>query len=138
MFDALRLSIRDSVRDYLGTDALPRMESTMSDWLTVLNGLVTQTSEASAAQQASFLNLHNGINRLDSQIADLRQQLADALANQGTVTPEMQALADQISTSLGDMKTAADTADDGFEPVAAPTEPTTSEEPAPMGDEPTA
>jgi ABC-type transporter Mla subunit MlaD len=138
MFDQLREHIRTGVRSYLGTDALPRLESTMSDWLTVLNGLVTQTSEASAAQQASFLNLHNGINRLDGQIADLQQQLADALANSGTVTPEMQALADQISTSLDDMKTAADTADDGFEPVAAPVEPTTPVETAPVGDEPTA
>lgn len=114
--------LRTRIRAYLGTDTLTRMEQTMSDWLTVLNGLVNQTTEASAAQRASFLNLHNGINSLGGQISDLQQQLADALANSGTVTPQMQALADQISTSLTDMKAAADTADDGFEPVTEPSE----------------
>jgi uncharacterized phage infection (PIP) family protein YhgE len=114
------LSLRTRLRAYLGTDLLPLLESQMTTMLELLTGLTNQTAEASAAQQASFLNLHNGMNRLAQQVTDLRQQLADAAANSGQVTEEMQVKANEISESLADMKKAADTADNGFEPVEEP------------------
>lgn len=113
---------RNVLRRYLGTDTLPRLENTMGDILTLLNGLVTQTTEATAAQQASFLNLHNGLNRQEQAIRDLTARLDEAVANNGQVTPEMQELANRIQAGLTDIKTAADTADNGFEPVEVPTE----------------
>lgn len=135
-------SLRIRLRAFLGTDHLPPLESQMTTMLELLNGLLNQSKEASAAQQASFLNLHNAVGRLDSQVADLRQQLADAAANGDSVTEEMQVLANDITTSLGDMKKAAETADDGFEPVEEPTEGTepgtdVPAEPAPADETPT-
>lgn len=134
------MNLRTRLRAYLGTDRIPLLESSLmaNEILTLLNGLLNQSKEASAAQQASFLNLHNAVGRLDSQVADLRNQLA----NSGTVTEEMQTLANDITTSLGDMKKAAETADDGFEPVEEPTdgtEPGTDmlAEPAPADETPT-
>jgi hypothetical protein len=118
-------SFRDRLRAYLGTDTNPRIEEHMAnEILTLLNGLVAQTSELSATQQASVVNIHNGFERMNTSIRDLSQQLADALANDGKVTPEMQAAADQIQSALADIKKGAETADDDFEPVEAPTEPT--------------
>lgn len=123
------LSLRDRIRAYLGVDALQRIEETMAtEFLTMLQGIAAQTSELTATQQASFVNIHNAINRQTQQITDLRQQLTDALQNQGKVTPEMQAKADEIAQSLADLKKGAETADDGFEPVEEPTEPAPGDE----------
>nr|WP_221374382.1 hypothetical protein [Actinoplanes polyasparticus] len=107
------MDLRDRIRAYLNTDRLPRMEQNMADWLTTLNGLVQQTTAASAAQATSFSNLQGAIGRQTADIAELRRLLEQA----GEVTPEMQALAAQIGQSLDDMKKAAETADNGFEPV---------------------
>jgi hypothetical protein len=107
------LPIRACIRRYLGTDHL---EEHVTSMLELLNGLVAKTTEASAAQQASFLNLHNGMNRLTQQVTDLRAQLAAG----GEVTEDMQVLANSITESLSDMRKAADTADDGFEPIEEP------------------
>jgi outer membrane biosynthesis protein TonB len=108
-------TFRSRVRAFLGLNALPRMESTMTSMLTLLQGLSAQTSEASAAQQASFLNLHNGLDRLSQNVRDLQEQVAN-----GDVSPEVQALATQLSENLTTIKKAAETADDGFEPVEVP------------------
>ncbi len=138
------MSLRCAVRRYLGTDHTPAihrrldaLEAKMADFLTLLNGLAAQSEEATAAQQASFLNIHNALNRQGQQIADLQQQLADAVAAQGRVTPEMQAKADEIAQSLADIKKGAETADDGFEPAEEPVEPVPPAEPVPdvPGDE---
>lgn len=107
-------SLRDRIRRYLGTDN-PRMENTMATMLELLTGLTAKTTEASAAQQASFLNLHNAVDKLTTNVARLEQLVRD-----GEASEELQTLATQISENLGDMKKAADTADDGFEPVEAP------------------
>jgi hypothetical protein len=127
---SLRASLRDAVRHYLGTahidtipDHLHRMENTMAQWIDVLNGLVAQTEAASAAQATSFSNLQGAINRQTADIAELRRLLDDAAQNAGEVTPEMQAKVTAIATALDDMKKAADTADNGFEPVETPEEP---------------
>ncbi len=132
------------LRQLLGTDHLPRinrkldtLELAMADFLTLLNGLAAQSSEASAAQQASFLNIHNALNRQGQQIADLQQQLADAISAQGRVTPEMQAKADQIAESLADIRRGAETADDGFEPVEEPATEVPAEPEVPAVEEPT-
>jgi regulator of replication initiation timing len=118
-------AFRTRVRRYLGTDVIPRLEALMAnEILTLLNGLVNQTTEASAAQQASFLNLHNGLTRQEQAIRELTAQLAAAVEGNGKVTPEMQEVATRLSESLADIKKAAQTADDGFEPVEEPTEPT--------------
>lgn len=123
--------LRSGLRRYLGIEHihehLQRMENTMANWQNVLNGIVEQTTAASAAQATSFHNLQSAIDRQTGQLADLAQQLADAVANNGEVTPEMQAKVDQITQSLTDMKDAADAADNGFEPVEEPTEPTQPE-----------
>ncbi len=92
----------------------------MSEILTMLHGLVAQTTEASAAQQASFVNLHNGLTRQEQAIRDLTAKLAEAVESNGKVTPEMQEIATRLQESLTDIKKAAETADDGFEPVEAP------------------
>lgn len=122
-------SLRDRIRGFLGTDQIASLhrrldaqEATMTTMLDLLNGLVSKTTEASAAQQASFLNIHNALNRQGEQITDLQRQLREALENQGEVTPEMQAKADEIAQSLADIKRGAETADDGFEPVEVPDE----------------
>jgi hypothetical protein len=139
---SLRESLRDAVRHYLGTahidtipDRLHRMEQTMATWTTVLNGLVEQTTAASAAQATSFSNLQGAINRQTEAIADLQRQLAEA----GEVTPEMQARVAEISAALDDMKKAADTADNGFEPVdEAPEQPSeTPDNEVPVEEQPT-
>lgn len=118
--------LRNAIRRYLGTkqalNHISDLEERMATWLTVMNGLVEQSTAASAAQQTSFANLHNGQVRQEQQIAEFKQMLADALAKNGEVTPEMQAKVDEISQTLTDMKNAADTADDGFEPVEEPTD----------------
>jgi hypothetical protein len=122
-------ALRTAVRRYLGTGTLPRMESNMTSMLTLLQGLSAQTSEASAAQQASFLNLHNALDRLSQNVRDLQEQVAN-----GDVSPEVQALATQLSENLTTIKKAAETADDGFEPVEVPEdgdEPTVPVEPTP-------
>jgi hypothetical protein len=122
------LALRTRLRAYFGTDRIPHLENLMAnEILTLLHGLVSQSTEATAAQQASFLNLHNGLNRQEQAIRDLTAQLAAAVEGNGKVTPEMQELATRLSTSLDDIKKAAQTADDGFEPV---------EEPAPGTDAP--
>lgn len=129
---------RARLRRYLGTDTLPRMERTMANWLTVLNGLVEQTTAASAAQAASFSNLQGAINRQSTAIADLQKQLADAVANGADVPADMQAKVTEISQALDDMKKAADTADNGFEPVEDEEPETPEGEPTapPITDEP--
>lgn len=114
--------LRDHIRRYLGTQTIPNhladLEERMTTMLELLNGLVTKTTEASAAQQASFLNLHNAVGKLTTNVARLEQLVRD-----GETSEELQAVAAQIRTNLDDMKRAADTADDGFEPVEAPTDP---------------
>jgi hypothetical protein len=119
-------ALRTKVRAYLGTDTLPRMESQMTTFLTLLTGLAEQQSAASAAQQASFLNLHNALGKLEQSVRDLQQAVTD-----GQASDEVAAVAAQISENLTAMKTAADTADDGFEPVVEPTDPGTPTEPTP-------
>jgi hypothetical protein len=123
MINDPRHPIRDDLRRFLGTadllTALHRMENTMATWQTVLNGLVEQTTAASAAQATSFHNLQGAIDRQGDQIDELKALLADG----GEVTPEMQAKADEISQALTDMKAAADAADDGFEPVVEQPQP---------------
>ncbi len=120
------MSPSERVRRWLGTDQIASLtdrfnaqEATMTTMLELLTGLVTKTTEASAAQQASFLNLHNAVDKLTANVARLEQLVAN-----GDATEEMQTLATEIRTNLDDMKKAADTADDGFEPVETPTEPT--------------
>ena len=112
-------SLRTRLRAYLGTDHLPRIEDRMTTFLTLLTGLAAQQQEASAAQQASFLNLHNAVDKLQQSVIDLQTAVAN-----GEVSDEVQAAATAISENLATMKKAAETADDGFEPVEAPTEPT--------------
>ncbi|WP_250029775.1 hypothetical protein [Paractinoplanes maris] len=126
------VSLRSRIRAYLGTDTLPRMEQAMATWTTVLNGLVEQTTAASAAQATSFTNLQNAITRQTTAIGDLQSQLETAVANGDSVPEGMQAKVVEISQALDDMKKAADTADNGFEPV----EETPAEEPVevPGGD----
>jgi len=135
-------SLKQHLRTYLGIAGLhhhiDELESNMADWNTVLNGLVEQTTATSAAQATSFSNLQNGLNAQGDQIRELRQLLDDAIANQGTVTPEMQAKVDEISQSLTTMKDAADSADNGFEPVEPvepeqPTVPVTPDDTTPAG-----
>jgi uncharacterized phage infection (PIP) family protein YhgE len=109
--------MRTWLRRYLGLDTL---EETMATWTDVLNQLVAQTTAASAAQATSFSNLQAAINRQGTEIAELR----DLLANGGEVTGEMQAKVDAIAQSLIDMRTAADTADNGFEPAPDDEDPT--------------
>lgn len=129
--DHLGTLIRKSLRGLLGTDGIQRIEALMAtEILTLLQGLAAQTTELTATQQASFVNIHNAINRQSEAITDLTRRLEDALANNGKVTPEMQEAANKVSTALADLKKAAETADDGFEPAEAPTE-----EPAAPGDE---
>jgi hypothetical protein len=122
------MGLRATIRVYLGTDRIPYLfdhlrgiEATMAnEILTLLQGLASQTAELNATQQASIVNIHNGFERLSANIRDLSQQLADALASNGAVTPEMQAAADEISQALADIKKGAETADDDFEPVEPP------------------
>jgi hypothetical protein len=124
---------RTRIRALLGTDTLPRIEALMAnEMLTLLQGLAAQTAELNATQQASVVNIHN------ASIRDLSQQLADALAADGKVTPEMQAAADQIQTALADIKKGAETADDDFEPAEDPAddEPAGGDVPADGGDTP--
>ncbi|WP_213004864.1 hypothetical protein [Paractinoplanes toevensis] len=116
-----RLSLKHRIRRYLGTHLLPHLEDHMTTFVTLLNGLAAQQQEASAAQQASFVNLHNAIGRLDQSVRDLEQAVAN-----GDASPEVEAKAAEISQALADMKSAADTADNGFEPVEEPP----AEEPA--------
>lgn len=92
----------------------------MADFLTVLHGIADQTSELNATQQVSALNIHNALTKLEGSVADLKQQLADALANDGAITPEMQNLIDDINTGLGTVKQNITTMDDGYEPVEPP------------------
>jgi hypothetical protein len=116
-------SFQARVRRWLGTDTLQRIEELMAtEVLTLLQGLVSQTTEASAAQQASFVNIHNALNRQDTAIRDLTTRLNEAIESNGRVTPEMQEAASQVSAALADLKKAAETADDGFEPAEEPTE----------------
>ncbi|MGX6605646.1 hypothetical protein ACWKSP_26460 [Micromonosporaceae bacterium Da 78-11] len=112
-------SLRTRLRAYLGTDPNPALEATMTTFLTLLTGLAEQQQAASAAQQASFLNLHNAVDKLTQSITDLQTAVAN-----GDVSDEVQAAATAISENLTTMKKAAETADDGFEPVEVPTEPT--------------
>jgi hypothetical protein len=106
--------MRTWIRRYFG---ITDLETHMATWLDTLHALAAQTTAASAAQVVSFTNLQNGLNRQEQQIAELRAQLRNATE----VTPEMQAKVDEISLTLADMKSAADTADNGYEP--APVEP---------------
>jgi hypothetical protein len=92
----------------------------MNDFLTVLHGIADQTGELNATQQVSALNIHNALAKLEASVADLKQQLADALANGGAITPEMQNLIEQINTGLGTVKANITTMDDGYEPVEPP------------------
>ncbi|WP_433731036.1 hypothetical protein ACQP2Y_21655 [Actinoplanes sp. CA-051413] len=87
----------------------------MTTMLELLNGLVAKTTEASAAQQASFLNLHNAVGKLQANVARLEQLVRD-----GEVSEELQTLVTQVASNVEDMRKAADTADDGFEPVEEP------------------
>lgn len=132
-------TLRNAARHWLGTahiDDLPerltRMENSMTSWTTVLNGLVEQTTAASAAQATSFSNLQGAITRQTTAIGDLQRQLETAIANGDTVPEGMQAKVAEISAALDDMKKAADTADNGFEPVdEEPAEPETPVEETP-------
>src|ERR1051325_1394106 len=112
------MSLRDRIRAYLGTDTLPRMETTMTTMLELLTGLTAKTTEASAAQQASFLNLHNAVDKLTGNLARLERLPPGREASE-----EPHTRAAQISENLTYMKKAANPADDGFEPVEAPAEP---------------
>ncbi len=76
----------------------------MADWITVLNGLVSQTEAASAAQATSFSNLQNAITRLQNTGLD----------------DEQRALVQQIETSLTKLGEDAQHADDGHEPTPEP------------------
>ena len=117
--------LRDRIRAYLGVESLPRLENTMTTMLELLTGLTAKTDEASAAQQASFLNLHNAVTRLEQNVRALQEQVAN-----GDASPAVQELAGKLAENLATMKKAAETADDGFEPVEAPTEPTTPVDPS--------
>jgi hypothetical protein len=128
------LPFRTRLRAYLGTDLLPVLESRMTTMLELLTGLVAKTTEASAAQQASFLNLHNAMNKLTTNVARLEQ-----LVREGEVSEELQTLVTQVSSNVEDMRKAADTADDGFEPVQdtpVVTDPGTEAPPADVPAEP--
>ncbi|MET0416043.1 MAG: hypothetical protein ABW022_08485 [Actinoplanes sp.] len=106
-------SLRDHIRRYLGTYALPRMEHRMTTVSEALTRLTEQVNRVSAAQATSFSNLQNAI-------AELKR---------GDLTAEQQALVDQIETSLTTLADDAQRADDGHEPVEEPTQPAPVEEP---------
>jgi small-conductance mechanosensitive channel len=117
-------SARRWARNWLGLDQisiiLQRIEDTMAnEMIDLLQGLAAQTSDLTATQQAAFTNIHNGQQRLEQQIGDLKQQLTDALNSGGKVTPEMQAAADQISQAMADLKKAATVASSDFDSPAS-------------------
>jgi hypothetical protein len=127
-----RLSLRTRLRAYLGTDLLPLLESQMSTVLESLQALAAQQTEASAAQQASFSNLHGAIQRLEQAVRN------------GDVSPEIQTAVDDLKRGFDTMRDTAVQADDGFEPVDAPTpgtdapaNPDVPAEPAPVDETPT-
>jgi len=118
-----RSNLAARIRRWLGLDditrTLRRIEDTMAnEMIDLLQGLAAQTSDLTATQQAAFTNIHNGQQRLEQQIGDLKQQLTDALNNGGKVTPEMQAAATQISEALADLKKAATVASSDFDEPA--------------------
>jgi hypothetical protein len=118
-----RTGLAERLRRWLGLDdithTLRRIEETMAnEMIDLLQGLVAQTSELTATQQAAFTNIHNGQARLEQQIGDLKTQLTDALNRGGKVTPEMQDAATQISDALADLKKAATVASSDFDEPA--------------------
>lgn len=116
-----RPTFKECIRRYLGTDLLFQLEAIMTnEILTLLQGLVAQTKDLDAIQQASVVNIHNGFQRMQTAIADLTQRLNAALDNDGAVTPEMQAAAEQIQTALADIRKGAETASGDFDPVDEP------------------
>jgi hypothetical protein len=123
-----RPRLRDHVRAYLGTDRIPRLESTMAKVIDLLNGLIAQQTAASAAQATSFSNLQNAITRLEQAVRD------------GEASPEIQAAVNDLRGGFETLQRAADEADNGHEPVAPeqpadPTQPQAPEQPA--GEAPT-
>jgi hypothetical protein len=134
--------LRHRVRCWLGvTDLhhqLQRIEATMAnEILNLVQGLVAQTTDLTATQQAAFTNIHNGQQRLDSKIGELKQQLADALAGDGKVTPEIQAAVDQIAQAYADLKQGATVASQGFDEDHSADEDQPVVPPADGGDTPT-
>ncbi len=128
MFTEPRPSWRTRLRRVLGTDQLPALyrryqalEAHMSTVLESLQALAAQQTEASAAQQASFSNLHGAIQRLETAVRE------------GQVSPEIEQAVADLKTGFDTMRDAANSADDGYEP--APAEPSTPEVPQTPGDD---
>jgi uncharacterized phage infection (PIP) family protein YhgE len=109
------------IQHWLGTDRIPRLESTMARINDALNALVAQQEQASAAQLTSFSNLQAGVDRLKAVVDRLQEQVEDP-----ELTGEAQAAMDQLTSGFDSMVRDAQRADDVVE------EPTGGETPAPV------
>lgn len=111
--------LRTWIRRYLGTTTL---EETMATVLDALQQLAAQQQAASAAQLTSFTNLQGAVQRLETAVRD------------GEVSPEIQAALGDLKAGFDTMLTAAQTADDGYEPTPEPEQPAepVDETPAPV------
>ena len=111
--------MRTWIRAYLGTHHLEEHMATITD---ALNRLASQVNAVSAAQATSFTNLQNAIVELRA----------------GNLSPEQQALVDQIEASLVKLGDDAQAGDDGFEPQPPTDEQPGDEDPTvPVDGEPT-
>ena len=120
-----RITFRDLVRSYLGTDNihditddLTRIEANMAKVIDLLNGLVQQQADASAAQTTSFHNIDLAF-----------QKLQDAI-NAGDVSPDVQTAVDQLSAGFTSLQKAAEDEGNLYQPPTDTPPPSTDTPPS--------
>ncbi len=108
----------DALRDRLGLDALrrqinhihehdQRQENAMAKLSDELDDIARRQTAIKDAIAASATNLRTAIDKLTEQVADL---------SDGELNSEQQAKVDAIKATADEIRTAAESADDGFEP----------------------
>ena len=91
--------------------ALHRQEIRMAKISDELDDVQRRIQAAREAQDASNANVRGALVRLEAKVAEL-----EAIINNGEADPEVQAKLDELKSAADDVRTAAESADDGYEP----------------------
>ncbi|MCG5464215.1 hypothetical protein MED01_002380 [Micromonospora sp. MED01] len=76
-----------------------------------LDDVQRRIQAAREAQDASNQNVRDALTRLEAKVAEL-----ETIINDGEASPEVQAKLDELKSAADDVRTAAESADDGYEP----------------------
>ncbi|MEV1013765.1 hypothetical protein AB0I89_23730 [Micromonospora sp. NPDC049801] len=76
-----------------------------------LDDVQRRIQAAREAQDASNQNVRDALARLEAKVAEL-----ETVINDGEASAEVQAKLDELKSAADDVRTAAESADDGYEP----------------------